>query len=56
MNKVIKVLKAMSWTLDQVVTGLGITALGLILLFSYQNECDVTKVGGNITVQCESRS
>ena len=56
MDKLMKVLRAMNWTLELVVTGLGITALGLILLFSYQNECDVTKVGGNITVQCEPRS
>ena len=56
MNKGIKVLKAMNWTLELVVTIFGVVALALVLLFAYQNECDVTKAGGNITVQCESES
>ena len=56
MDKLIKVLKAMNWTLELVVTISGVVALAFVLLFAYQNECDVTKSGESITVQCESES
>ena len=56
MNKLMKVLGVMNWTLELVVTTMGVVALAFVLLFVYQNECNAIKAGETITVQCEPRS